>query len=80
MCVRVGRRGVCRALCTFFFNQTFHFRTIFTPEQLTGLSIASTLYLVIYTKFVYCTVYVYKQHLSNLPNLSKGISEATFGA
>lgn len=68
------------ALYTFFFNQTFNLKWLSTPEQLAGLSIASKLYLVIYTKFVYCTVYVYKQHLSNLPNLSEGISEAAFGA
>lgn len=68
------------ALCTFFFNQTFDLKWLSTPEQLAGLSIASKLYLVIYTKFVYCTVYVYKQHSSNLPNLSEGISEAAFGA
>lgn len=68
------------ALCTFFFNQTFNLKWLSTPEQPAGLSIASKLYLVIYTKFVYCTVYVYKQHLFNLPNLSEGISEAAFGA
>lgn len=68
------------ALCTFFFNQTFDLKWLSTPEQLAGLSIASKLYLVIYTKFVYCTVYIYKQHLSNPPNLSEGISEAAFGA
>lgn len=68
------------ALCTFFFNQTSNLKWLSTPEQLAGLSMASKLYLVIYTKFVYCTVYVYKQHLSNLPNLAEGISEAAFGA
>lgn len=68
------------ALCTFFFNQTFNLKWLSTPEQPAGLSIASKLYLVIYTKFVYCTVYVYKQHSSNLPDLSEGISEAAFGA
>lgn len=68
------------ALCTFFFNQTFNVKWLSTPAQPAGLSVASKLYLVIYTKFVYCTVDVYKQHLSNLPNLSEGISEAAFGA
>lgn len=77
-----GVRGVCvyTALCTFFVNQTFGLKWLSTLEQPAGLSIASKLYLVIYTKFVYCTVYVYKQHLSNLPNLSEGILEAAFGA
>lgn len=80
MC-EVGCRGCARsALCTFFFNQTFRVKWLSTPEQLAGLSIPRTLNLVIYTAFVYCTVYVYKQHLSNLPNLSEGISEAAFGA
>ena len=76
-----GVQGVCAlALCTFFSNQTFSLKWLSTPEQLVGLSIASKLYLVIYTEFVYCTVYVYKQCLSRLPNLSEGILEAAFGA
>lgn len=77
-----GVRGVCvhAALCTFLLNQTFGLKWLSTLEQPAGLSAASKLYLVIYTEFVYCTVCVYKQRSSNLPNLSEGILEAAFGA
>lgn len=80
-CVRGWDAGGYAGLCVHFsLTKPLISEWLSTPEQLAGLSIVSKLYLVIYTKFVYCTVYVYKQHLSNLPNLSKGISEAAFGA
>lgn len=73
----MGYAGLC---VHFSLTKPLILEWLSTPERLAGLSTASKLYLVIYNKFVYCTVYVYKQHLSNLPNLSQAISGAAFGA